>query len=94
MWTSLFTITFVIALALGLAAIVVEFRQWRKVPSLYVAFCLKRSTWAAVGRPFLLPVGRYAARELCNNSGDAAAPDAVEALCAAVLVPVLRGIQR
>jgi hypothetical protein len=51
-------------------------------------------TWAAPGPPILLPVGRYAALELCNNSGDAAAPDVIEALCATVLVPVLRGIQR
>src|SRR5664280_147057 len=51
-------------------------------------------TWAALGPPILLPVGRYAALELCNNKGNAAAPDVIEALCAAVLVPVLCGIQR
>src|ERR1700693_5259154 len=50
-------------------------------------------TWAAPGPPILLPVRRYAALELCNNKGDAA-PDVIEALCATVLVPVFRGIQR
>jgi hypothetical protein len=50
-------------------------------------------TWAAFGPPILLPVRRYAALELCHNKGDAAA-NVVEALCALVLVPVLRGIQR
>ena len=91
MWTSLFAITIAIAIALSMAAIVVDPPMEESFAS---DFVLSESmTWAAFGPPILLLVRHYAALELCNNKGDAA-PDVIEALCATVLVPVFRGIQR
>ena len=56
MWTSLFAVTAAIAVALTMAAIVVDSSQWRQVPPV-TAFCLKRQTWAAPGPPIFIAGG-------------------------------------
>ncbi len=61
MWTSLFAVTAVIAIALTMAAIVVDSVNGGKF-RLVTASCLKRPTWGGLaGRPFLLCEGRYPA---------------------------------
>ncbi len=56
MWTSLFAVTAAIAIALTMAAIVVDSTNGGKF-RLVAAFCLKRQTWAAPGPPIFIAGG-------------------------------------
>jgi len=97
MWIELFTVVTAIAIGLAVGAVALESSPKRKAVGLVFQWFGKRLSsdfGRAASRPpdFFLR-GAPSVAELVQLIGGHAAPD-VEALCAAVRLPVLRGVQR